>query len=62
MLQIAQKVAGYSLGSADLLRKAMGKKKKAVLDAERVGFADGMTARGFSAEAVTALWDVLMPF
>ena len=62
VLQIAQKVAGYSLGSADLLRKAMGKKKKEVLDAERVGFADGMTARGFSAEAVTALWDVLMPF
>ena len=40
VLQIAQKVAGYSLGKADLLRKAMGKKKKEVLDAEFVPFSE----------------------
>ena len=62
MLQIAQKVAGYSLGKADLLRKAMGKKKKEVLDAEWVGFEAGMQANGFSAAAIKTLWDILVPF
>ena len=46
VLQIAQRVAGYSLGKADLLRKAMGKKKKEVLDAEFVPFSEGMAAIG----------------
>src|SRR4029450_4519016 len=46
VLQIAQRVAGYSLGNADLLRKAMGKKKKEVLDAEFVPFSEGMAANG----------------
>ena len=59
---IAQKVAGYSLGKADLLRKAMGKKKKEVLDAEFVPFSEGMKANGYSAGAVKTLWDVLVPF
>ncbi|MFD2079154.1 DNA polymerase-3 subunit alpha [Actinopolymorpha cephalotaxi] len=62
VLEIARQLAGYSLGSADLLRKAMGKKKKEVLDAEFVNFEAGMVSRGFSAQAVTALWDVLVPF
>jgi DNA polymerase-3 subunit alpha len=44
VMAIAQKVAGYSLGKADLLRRAMGKKKKSVLDAEFVGFEAGMKA------------------
>ncbi len=59
---IAQKVAGYSLGKADLLRKAMGKKKKEVLDAEFGPFSEGMKANGYSAGAVKTLWDVLVPF
>jgi DNA polymerase-3 subunit alpha len=62
VLQIAQKVAGYSLGNADLLRKAMGKKKKEVLDAEFVPFSNGMTANGYSPPAIKALWDILVPF
>jgi DNA polymerase-3 subunit alpha len=60
--KVAQKVAGYSLGQADLLRRAMGKKKKEVLDAEYVPFSDGMRANGYSDEAIKALWDVLVPF
>ncbi len=60
--QIAQKVAGYSLGKADLLRRAMGKKKKEVLDAEFVPFSDGMKANGFSDAAIKTLWDILVPF
>ena len=62
VLQIAQQLAGYSLGKADLLRKAMGKKKKEVLDAEYVGFEAGMRERGFSPASIKALWDVLVPF
>ena len=59
---IAQKVAGYSMGKADALRKAMGKKKLEVLEAEYKGFHEGMTANGFSERAVKALWDTILPF
>ncbi|GAA4353159.1 DNA polymerase III subunit alpha [Angustibacter luteus] len=62
VILIAQQLAGYSLGKADLLRKAMGKKKREVLDAEFVGFEAGMKERGFSAASIKALWDVLVPF
>jgi DNA polymerase-3 subunit alpha len=62
VMEIAQKLAGYTLGKADLLRRAMGKKKREVLDAEYVGFEAGMQANGFSAAAIKALWDVLVPF
>src|ERR671938_267667 len=61
-MAIAQQLAGYTLGKADLLRRAMGKKKREVLDAEYVGFEKGMLDRGFSAAAIKALWDVLVPF
>ena len=60
--QIAQRVAGYSLGKADLLRKAMGKKKAEVLAAEFVPFSAGMRERGYSDSAVKTLWDILVPF
>jgi DNA polymerase-3 subunit alpha len=59
---IAQKVASYSMGKADALRKAMGKKKLEVLEAEYKGFYEGMTANGFSDRAVKALWDTILPF
>lgn len=62
VMAIAQQLAGYTLGKADLLRRAMGKKKREVLDAEYVGFSEGMTANGFSAASIKALWDVLVPF
>ena len=58
----AQKLAGYSLGQADLLRRAMGKKKKEVLDKEFVPFQAGMRERGYSDAAIQAVWDVLVPF
>ncbi|MFF3766778.1 DNA polymerase III subunit alpha [Streptomyces sp. NPDC001922] len=58
----AQVLAGYSLGQADLLRRAMGKKKKEVLDAEFVNFQKGARDKGFSDEAIQAVWDVLVPF
>ncbi len=62
MQQIAQRVAGYSLGKADLLRRAMGKKKKEVLDAEFVNFEAGMKANGYSDAAIKALWETMVPF
>ncbi|MBN3928382.1 DNA polymerase III subunit alpha [Streptomyces verrucosisporus] len=58
----AQVLAGYSLGQADLLRRAMGKKKKEVLDAEFVNFQKGAREKGYSDEAIQAVWDVLVPF
>lgn len=62
IMQIAQKVAGYSLGRADILRRAMGKKKAEVLAAEFEGFEEGMLANGFSKPAIKALWDTILPF
>ncbi|MGZ6855234.1 MAG: DNA polymerase III subunit alpha, partial [Mycobacteriaceae bacterium] len=62
IMRIAQKVAGYSMGRADVLRKAMGKKKKEVLEQEYAGFQEGMRANGFSDAAVKALWDTILPF
>ncbi|WP_168583715.1 DNA polymerase III subunit alpha [Gephyromycinifex aptenodytis] len=62
VMEIAQKLAGYTLGNADLLRRAMGKKKREVLDAEFVNFERGMLDSGFSPASVKALWDVLVPF
>jgi DNA polymerase III subunit alpha len=55
-------VASYSLARADILRKAMGKKKREVLEKEFEGFSDGMKANGFSAGAIKALWDTILPF
>ena len=46
VMQIAQKMAGYSLGGADLLRRAMGKKIRAEMEAQRKIFIDGATERG----------------
>jgi DNA polymerase-3 subunit alpha len=62
VMAIAQKVAGYSLGAADLLRRAMGKKKKAELDKQYVSFEAGMKERGYSDRAIKTLWDILVPF
>ena len=54
-MEIAQKLAGYTLGNADLLRRAMGKKKKEVLDKEYVPFSDGMKANGYSQQSIQTL-------
>ena len=62
VMAIAQKLAGYTLGQADILRRAMGKKKKSELDKMFEGFSAGMRERGYSAGAVKTLWDILLPF
>ncbi|WP_433193404.1 DNA polymerase III subunit alpha [Nocardia sp. CA-107356] len=62
IMHVAQKVAGYSLGRADILRRAMGKKKAEVLAAEFEGFEEGMQGNGYSKAAIKALWDTILPF
>lgn len=62
VMKIAQKVAGFSLGQADLLRKAMGKKKADVLAKQFDGFAQGMRDNGYSDDCIKTLWDILVPF
>ncbi|MFB9239676.1 DNA polymerase III subunit alpha [Plantactinospora siamensis] len=62
VMAIAQQLAGYTLGAADLLRRAMGKKKKEILDKEYVPFSEGMKANGYSDAAIKTLWDILVPF
>lgn len=58
----ARILAGYSLGKADVLRRAMGKKKPEVLAKEKVPFFAGMKEHGYSEEASQAVWDILVPF
>ncbi|OTA25925.1 DNA polymerase III subunit alpha [Alloscardovia macacae] len=58
----ARILAGYSLGRADVLRRAMGKKKPEVLAKEQVPFFEGMAEHGYSREAAQAVWDIFVPF
>ncbi|MDR2380178.1 MAG: DNA polymerase III subunit alpha [Bifidobacteriaceae bacterium] len=62
VMSIAQRLAGYTLGQADLLRRAMGKKKKKILDAEYAPFSAGMRQNGYSEAAISTLWEILVPF
>ncbi|GAA3518224.1 DNA polymerase-3 subunit alpha [Streptosporangium album] len=62
VMAIGRELAGYSLGGADLLRRAMGKKKKSELDKQYEFFEKGMKDNGYSDEAIKALWDVMLPF
>jgi DNA polymerase-3 subunit alpha len=62
VMEIAQKLAGYTLAQADLLRRAMGKKKKEELDIQFEAFREGMRHNGFSDDSIRALWEVLVPF
>lgn len=62
VMAAAQKVAGYTLGQADLLRRAMGKKKPEELAKQFEIFSQGMKDNNFSDSAITALWDTLLPF
>ncbi|WP_443050747.1 DNA polymerase III subunit alpha [Streptomyces sp. H27-D2] len=62
IMATARQLAGYTLGGADLLRRAMGKKKPEVLAAEWEKFHAGMRENTYSEEAIKALWDVMLPF
>ncbi len=62
VMQIAQVMAGYSLGGADLLRRAMGKKKLAEMAEQRTVFIEGAEARGVDADTATSIFDLIEKF
>jgi DNA polymerase-3 subunit alpha len=62
VMQIAQVLSGYTLGGADLLRRAMGKKIKEEMDAQRKLFVEGAVARGVKAEKADAIFDQVAKF
>jgi DNA polymerase-3 subunit alpha len=62
VMQIAQTMASYSLGGADLLRRAMGKKIRAEMEQQRKVFTDGATARGIPAVKATEVFDLMAKF
>ncbi len=62
VMQIAQILSGYSLGEADLLRRAMGKKKKEEMDKQRVRFLDGAKDKGVSKEKASYIFDLVAEF
>ena len=62
VMRVAQKFAGYTLAEADNLRKACGKKIRAIIQAEREKFVAGCEAEGYGEELGTALFDIIEPF
>ncbi|WIY54411.1 DNA polymerase III subunit alpha [Devosia sp. YIM 151766] len=62
VMQIAQLLSGYSLGEADMLRRAMGKKIKAEMDAQRVRFREGSGPQGISEALADQIFDLLAKF
>ena len=61
-MQIAQTLSGYSLGGADMLRRAMGKKIKKEMDAQRARFVDGAVERGLTRAKADEIFDLLAKF
>src|SRR5688572_16400670 len=59
VMQIAQVLAGYSLGRADLLRRAMGKKNKEIMDKEKAGFVEGATAKGVDPRISDSIFELI---
>ena len=62
VLKIAQQLAGFSLGQADLLRRAIGKKKQSEMDAQKSRFRDGCVANGYAPKLAEDLWDLIEGF
>ncbi len=62
IMEIASKIAGFTLGEADLLRRAVGKKKKEVLDKEREHFINGCLANGYDNEVANNIYDLIVKF
>lgn len=62
IMQIASKMAGFSLGEADLLRRAVGKKKKEVLSQERDHFVNGALRKGYDNQTANIIYDLIVRF
>ena len=62
VIRIAVDIAGYTMGSADILRRAMGKKKMDIMNAEKPVFIEGAKKKGFKKESVEEVWEKLLQF
>ena len=62
VMKMAQVMAGYSLGQADILRRAMGKKKQSVMDKQRVTFVEGAQENGVSEAKANEVFDMMAKF
>jgi DNA polymerase-3 subunit alpha len=62
VMQIAQRVAGFTLGQADILRRAMGKKKREIMTEQKIKFVDGAVKNGYHKETALKLFELLIPF
>lgn len=62
VMQVAQRIAGFSLGQADMLRRAMGKKKPEVMAAEKVNFVKGAAANGFAENHAGEIFEIMAKF
>ncbi|HLH72566.1 MAG TPA: DNA polymerase III subunit alpha, partial [Chloroflexota bacterium] len=62
VLQVLRRVAGYSLGQADIVRKAMGKKVRALMEKEQPRFLEGARQNGLSDREALEIWELLEPF
>lgn len=62
IMKIAANMAGFSLGEADLLRRAVSKKKREILDEQRMHFTKGASEKGFPAEAAKEVYDLIVRF
>ncbi|WP_079510029.1 DNA polymerase III subunit alpha [Mesobacillus jeotgali] len=62
IMQIASKMAGFSLGEADLLRRAVSKKKKEVLSQEREHFVNGALRKGYDTQTANLIYDLIVSF
>ncbi|SHQ00296.1 DNA polymerase III subunit alpha [Mycobacteroides abscessus subsp. abscessus] len=62
IMQIASTMAGFSLGEADLLRRAVGKKKKEILDKERQHFVEGAMTKGYESSIANEVYDLIVKF
>ncbi len=62
VLQILMQMAGYTMGKADIVRKAIGKKNKALMEAEGPKFLDGCEKNGLSRDQAEKLWALIQPF
>ncbi len=62
IMQVSQKIAGFSLGAADMLRRAMGKKKPEVMMGKKAEFEEGAIKQGFTKEHADEIFDIMVPF
>lgn len=62
VMQVSQKIAGFSLGGADMLRRAMGKKKPEVLMGKKKEFIEGAVKQGFTEQHAGEIFEIMVPF